>query len=178
MPCNHVTHRMKVKLYPDCDAVQCALLSTISPDHHVPEEFCGKCEAYTEKASPITDPLDPARPRLRKKALGLLALKCATGELPTFQNARAVPIDMKAMFHRFVAATSQESGRTLLRKMLEYQSRIKEADGGLPIEVLAARFEEIAKAEDMEDVLAALFDTVAPEEEDILGTGAESEPTP
>jgi len=155
---------MTVKKYPACDAVQCALLSTISPDHHVPEEFCAVCEARTDKATAVTDPLDPARPHLRKLALGLLGLKCTTGELPTFQNARPNPIDMKAMFRKYVAATSPESGRILLGDMVTYQARIGVDKGGLSAPELAARFREIAKAEDMEDVLDSL---IGPETEDL-----------
>jgi len=154
MPCKNILSRWKMKKFPDCDVIRCRLLFTISQGHGMPEAFCNgipRCEGYDDKVAKQVDPLDLAAPRLRKKALGIIATRCTSGELPRFQNRR--PIDMKALFHTFVLATSKEAGKTLLRDMMVYQAKIDMAHGGLPLEVLATKFEDIAKAEGIEDAL-------------------------
>ena len=64
---------------------------------------------------------------------------------------------MKAAFALYRQLAGAAAARALLPDMLTKQGAVKEADGGLPPETLAARFDEIAKAEGMEDVLEGMI---------------------
>ena len=116
----------------------------------LPEACCVGCDATDKDDADLT-----RYPKLRARALTLLHQTCFLGELPKNDWTS----DMKAAFALYRQHAGTAAARKLLPDMLINQGSVKEVDGGLPPEILAARFDEIAKAEDMEDVLAPFRET-------------------
>ena len=114
----------------------------------LPEALCAGCDARDKDDGDLT-----RYPKLRARGLVLLRHTCRFGELPKYSWT----VDMKAAFALYRQLAGDAAARVLLPKMLIKQGAVKEADGGIDPEVLAARFDEIAKAEDMEDVLEGMI---------------------
>ena len=114
----------------------------------LPEACCVGCDATDKDDADLT-----RYPKLRARALTLLHQTCFLGELPKNDWTS----DMKAAFALYRQLAGAAAARALLPDMLTKQGAVKEADGGLPPETLAARFDEIAKAEGMEDVLEGMI---------------------
>jgi len=114
----------------------------------LPEAYCIGCDATDKDDADLT-----RYPKLRERAIFLLRHTCRFGELPKYDWN----VDMKAAFALYRQLAGNAAARKLLPDMLIKQGSVKEVDGGIDPEVLAARFDEIAKAEGMEDVLEGMI---------------------
>ena len=153
MKCIHAFERFGTE-ETDTEQVRCAIFrDAIGPGDSIVQAIpkgVAFCKHVCDMRNRPTTDL-PTCPIMLAAMRRMLDHICRRGEIPKWK----LTVDMAAAFARYRALAGDAPARELFTKMYLTQTAVKEADGGLPLEDLRTRFREIAKNNDMEDILDA-----------------------